>query len=75
MHNVVPNQNHAVISLTVALPPSCSNSAAEVADALNEFLREAVFDGHLADYTLHGLNNIQIVKAGDEPEEGEIFNS
>lgn len=70
MHNITAGQKHAILRVSIALN---STEPAEITDGLNELFNNQIADGFVADYKFHHADSPLIVKASDEPEEGELF--
>ncbi len=67
-----PDTKYKLVPIVLAIPETVSES--DIADGLNEMLRAAASeDIFVADYTLHGLKNLQIKTTTSQPEEGELF--
>ena len=73
MHNIQPNAKHAIVSILVAMPATGYDTPSEIADGLNELLRTAVHDEHIADYKLVNVHKPVVAKADNKPEEGSLF--
>ncbi|WP_415912271.1 hypothetical protein [Neptuniibacter sp. QD37_11] len=70
MHEIKPNTPYALVNLQFAVQ---STNPEEVADGLNETLRECLSENFIADYALKHTDNPVIVESSDEPEEGGLF--
>jgi hypothetical protein len=68
--DIKPNQIHSVITLQLAIH---SQDGDFVADGINELLRPEIGEGFIADFTFFNTDDPILVKASNDPEEGELF--
>jgi len=73
MHNYTSNAKHAVIHARLAISAEDSTNVDNVADGLNELLRDSVHSGFLADYCFDNSDNPAMPTASENPEEGELL--
>lgn len=70
MYNVKSNEDHAVVTVKIAITTKYSFCNDVITDGLNEILNAAMGDGFVADYAFTDINT---VRATNEPEEGELL--
>ncbi|WP_318493568.1 hypothetical protein [Photobacterium leiognathi] len=71
MHNITPKAPHIIINAKLAMH-SDLNCIENIADGINETLREAVNADLLADYQFDSINTATVF-ASSSPEEDELF--
>lgn len=69
-HDIQPNTQYSIVTIKLALATTCSNT---VSDGLNQLLNPEIGEGFIADYAFYNMQNLPIVTASDDPEEGELF--
>jgi hypothetical protein len=68
--DIKPGEIYAVIDIKVAVH---SQNPEKIADGLNEFLSPEIGEGWVADYAIYQTDEPSLVKASNEPVEGELF--
>ena len=69
-HDLKSNSEYALINIQLAITETDVNV---IADALNDFLREEIGEGFIADYIFNNSDTPNVVMTSDEPAEGELF--
>ncbi|TNC80831.1 MAG: hypothetical protein C9356_11955 [Oleiphilus sp.] len=69
-HDIKANKEHAVVNVRLAIQHTDPN---DIADGLNETLRDQIGKNFISDYAFYNTDSPALVKASDDPEEGELF--
>lgn len=69
-HAITANKPHAIVNVTLAIAETDGDN---IADGLNELLRDHLSTDFLADYMFCNTDEPVIKISSNEPEEGELF--
>lgn len=70
--SIIPGEQHAVVSLRVALSTRCSRNNLSIDQALKHMLDSAISKGEVVDYDYH-QDDIYLVSVQGAPVAGELF--